>query len=317
MAVCLVTGGAGFIGSHLVEALRASGHTVRVLDNFSTGARRNLAEVEGAIELIQGDLQDFDVVREAVAGVDYVFHHAAPVASTNSLEDPVSAHHGGATGTLHVLMAAREARVQRVIYASSCCVYGAPTAAPRREDESLRPLSSYAVAKLMGEQHCVSFTGQYGLPTVRLRYFNVFGPRQPLGGPYAAKLNHILYAMLAGHRPLLHGGTLEQHDLMYVDDVVHANLLAATAPRVSGKVYNIASGRPVATMQLVATLNEILGTNLVPFGIVPDLRDDTDHHLACIDKAEVELGFCPSTSLANGLRRCVEYCRRQVAKAVR
>jgi UDP-glucose 4-epimerase len=305
MALCLVTGGAGFIGSHLVEALLGRGHAVRVLDNFSTGDPANLAEALDRIELLRGDLRDRALLREAVAGVDCVFHLAAPVEG-GGLSDPLEAHHGGATGTLELLVCARDARVRRVVYASSCCVYGEPAGLARHEDELPQPRSPYAVAKLTGEQHCAAFTGAYGLETVRLRYFNVYGPRLPLKNPYSAKLVHILRAMLAGRRPLIHGGELELQDLIYVEDVAHASLLAATARRVSGKVYNVGGGRPVSTLQIVAALNAILGTAIQPIGIMPPPGGEM-HHLACIERAEADLGFCPATDLEKGLRRCVEY----------
>jgi UDP-glucose 4-epimerase len=306
MATCLVTGGAGFIGSHLVEALVDRGHVVRVLDNFSTGNADNLAEVEGRIRLIVGDLMDFALVREAVQGADYVFHEAAPVEPALTAADPMATHHGGATGTLHVLMAAHQASVKRVIYASSCCVYGPANGLPRHEEEPTQPLSLYAVAKLTGEQHCIGFTGIYGLETVRLRYFNVFGPRQPSSSPYSTKVAQILSDMMAGRRPVIHGGTLDQQDLIYVDDVVHANLLAALAPRVAGRVYNIACGRPTTTLELVTRINTILGTQIQPIGVFPSPGEE-QHNLADVTKAETELGFCSSTDLEQGLRRCIEY----------
>ncbi len=301
------------MGSHLVEALHNRLHHVRVLDDFSTGSAENLAKVAAAVEIVHGDVRDFDVVRRAMQGVDFVFHLAAPVEESHGLADPMHTHHGGATGTLHVLMAAREAEVRRVIYASSCCVYGEPTGAQRREDELPCPLSPYAVAKLTGEQHCVGFTGLYGLETVRLRYFNVYGPRKRPDSPYASKLTHVVSTMLAGQRPFVHGGTQEMLDLSYVDDVVHASLVAATAPRVAGKVYNIGAGRPVSTMELVGLLNDLLNTNIQPIGIMPSY-DDKTNHLANIEKTEVELGFCPGTNLEKGLRLQVAYSQEALER---
>ncbi len=306
MAVCLVTGGAGFIGSHLVEALLARGHAVRLLDNFSTGRLENLSGVEDRIELVRGNLMDLAAVREVTAGAEYVFHLAAPPAGEPSLADPVGAHHCGATGTLHVLIAAREANVKRVVYASSSCVYGTPTGMPRREDEPTVPLTPYGVAKLTGEQHCIAFTGLYGLETVRLRWFNVYGARQPPGSSYSAALTQLVRQMLAGRRPALRGGLLRQQDLIFVDDVVHATVLAATAARAAGKVYNIGRGRPTTALELVATLNTILGTDLQPLEAFPG-GGEQPHNLADTRKAEVELGFCPGIDLEKGLRRCVEH----------
>jgi UDP-glucose 4-epimerase len=306
MAVCLVTGGAGFIGSHLVEELLARGQVVRVLDDFSTGHLENLAEVEDRIELVRGSVLDLPAVREVMAGVDYVFHLAGPPPGAASLADPMAAHHCGATGTLHVLVAAREANVKRLLYASSACVYGPPRGFPRREDEVTQPLSPYAVAKLTGEQQCVGFTGLYGLETVRLRYFRVFGPRQPAASPYAAALARLVKEMLEGHRPVLSGGLLAQQDLLAVGDVVHATLLAAAAPRAAGRVYNIARGRPTTSLELVETLNTILGTRLHPLEAFPS-PGEPPHNLADARKAEVELGFCPGLDLERGLRLWIEY----------
>ncbi len=306
MAVCLVTGGAGFIGSHLVEALLDRGHLVRVLDNFSTGCLENLSTVEDHIELIRGSVADFDVVREATADAEYVFHLAAPTPGVLSLADLVGTHHSGATGTLHVLIAAREANVRRVVYASSSHVYGQAIGLPRREDEPTQPLSPYGVAKLTGEQQCLGFNRLYGLETVRLRYFNVFGPRQSAGSPYAGSLRQVLRQMLTGCRPVVPVGVNCRQDLIAVDDAVYATLLAVSTPRAAGKVYNIASGRPTTPLELVAALNDILGIHLAPvetfFGPPEDVC-----HLANPHKAEVELGFCAGTSLEKGLRECVEY----------
>jgi UDP-glucose 4-epimerase len=309
MTLSLVTGGAGFIGSHLVLALLAQQHQVRVLDNFSTGSADHLAEAQGNIDVVHGDVRDYKVVCQAMQGVEYVFHQAAPIGSTGptqALMDPMEMHHSGATGTLHVLMAAQQNQVRRVLYASSCCVYGEPTYLLRREDELVRPLSPYAVAKLTGEQHCLSFTGTYGLETVILRYFNVYGPRERHDSPYASQLTHILTTMLAGHRPIIQGTPQEMLDLTYVDDAVHATLLAATAPRVAGKVYNIGSGHPISSVDLVAMLNTLLGTQIQPLNIFTS-RKDRNHHLADIQKAEIDLGFCAATPLEKGLRRHVEF----------
>ncbi|HYT88795.1 MAG TPA: NAD-dependent epimerase/dehydratase family protein, partial [Gemmataceae bacterium] len=258
----LVTGGAGFIGSHLVEALLARGHRVRVLDDFSTGRLENLEEVEDQIDLVRGTLLDLATVHKATAGADYVFHLAAPPPGEPSLADPLRTHHCGATGTLHLLLAARQANVKRVVYASSSCVYGVANDLPRREDELPLPLSPSGVAKLNGEQHCVAFTGVHGLETVRLRYFNVFGPRQPAGNTYSGEIGQLITQMLARRRPRVTGGLLRQQDLIYVDDVVHATLLSATAPRAAGRVYNIARGRPTTPLELITVLNTILGTRI-------------------------------------------------------
>jgi UDP-glucose 4-epimerase len=306
MASCLVTGGAGFIGSHLVEALLRVGHTVRVLDNFSTGSRDNLAAVEDDIEIIEGDIGELDVVRAAARGVELIFHEAALASVPRSVADPVPTHRVCATGTLHVLIAAREEGVRRVIYAASSSAYGDTPALPKRETDLPRPLSPYAVAKLVGEHYCSVFFNVYGLETVRLRYFNVFGPRQRPGGPYSAVIPLFAEAMLAGRRPLIHGDGLQSRDFTYVAEVVQANLLAAQAARVAGKVYNVACGRRTTLLELVSRLNDCLGTRLNPVHAEPR-PGDVRHSQADISLAQAELGYCPCTDLAQGLRRCLDY----------
>ena len=306
MAKCLVTGGAGFIGSHLVEALLRTGHEVRVLDNFSTGARANLAAVEADIELVEGDISDLEVVRAACQDVELVFHEAALASVPRSVADPLSTHRVCATGTLHVLMAAREAGVRRVIYAASSSAYGDTPTLPKRESDPPRPLSPYAVAKLVGENYCSVFFNVYGLETVRLRYFNVFGPRQPPGGPYSAVIPLFAEAMLAGRRPLIHGDGLQSRDFTYVAEVVQANLLAAQAARVAGKVYNVACGRRTTLLELIAQINDCLGTRIKPTHGEPR-PGDVRHSLADIALAQADLGYCPCTDLSQGLLRCLEY----------
>jgi UDP-glucose 4-epimerase len=288
-----------------VEALLARGHRVRVVDNLTTGSLANLAGAVGALDLHVGDLADLDLVRKVIVGVRWVFHQAPPSPCPNTPpEDPISTRYRDALGTIHVLCAAREAQVERVIFASSLRVYGTPGQQPVPEAAPLHPVDPYAVAKLTGEQACVTWTQLYGLETVRLRYFNVFGPRQPVGSPYATLLSEVLKAMLAGHRPVLPGNGLDAQDLIYIDDVVHATLLAAEAPRVCGRVYNIARGRPSTGRAIVETVNRILGTHLEPLYSpvrfpqhLPTLADTT--------QAEMALGFCTGMNLERSLRRCL------------
>ena len=306
MALCLVTGGGGFIGSHLVEALLRAGHAVRVLDNFSTGSRDNLAGVADRIELIEGDICELEVVRAACQGVELVFHEAALASVPRSVADPLSTHKVCATGTLHVLMAAREAGVRRVVYAASSSAYGDTPTLPKRETDPPRPLSPYAVAKLVGEHYCSVFFNVYGLETVRLRYFNVFGPRQRPGGPYSAVIPLFAEAMLAGRRPLIHGDGLQSRDFTYVAEVVQANLLAAEATRVAGKVYNVACGRRTTLLELVTRINDCLGTRVKPTHGEPR-PGDVRHSQADISLAQAELGYCPCTDMAQGLARCLDY----------
>lgn len=303
MARCLVIGGAGFIGSHLVESLVARGHAVRVLDNFSTGNASNLASVMEDIELFVGDLADVELLSQAVEGVDRIFHKASACECAWGIADPQELLHASTTNTRNLLVAALRAGVRRVVYASSASVYGA---ALRRVEEGhpTKPLSPSAVAQLAGEEECRQFTRSYGLETVRLRYFNVFGPRQ---SNYACSevIRQAIRAMLFGRHPVVNGDGLTSHDFIYVDDVVHANLLAAEARRVAGKVYNIGRGRPATALDVIAILNSLLDTALQP--LHADIRPRRDlQNLADTSRSETELGFCPATDLETGLRLCVD-----------
>ncbi len=312
----LVTGGAGFIGSHLVEALLASGHAVRVLDNFSTGDPANLAAVRDRVEVIEADVTDPDAVRYAARDVDVIFHQAALASVPRSVKDPLATHHACATGTLHVLTAARDAGVRRVVYAASSSAYGNAAELPKRESAPTDPLSPYAVAKLAGEQYCAAFTQVYGLETVRLRYFNVFGPRQPPDSPYAAVIPLFIRAMLAGRSPTLHGDGKQSRDFTYIDNVVKANLLAAVAPEAAGKVYNIACGARTTLLELVAKINALLGTAIAPVHAAPR-PGDVRHSQADISRARAELGYQPSVTVDEGLRRCLAYYQAEAAAAGR
>jgi UDP-glucose 4-epimerase len=305
MADCLVTGGAGFIGSHLVEALVARGHEVRVLDNFSTGRRENLAAVRQRIKLFEADLTDLAAVRAATRGVEVVFHQGALASVPRSVADPLATHQVCATGTLHVLLAAREAGARRVVYAASSSAYGASTRLPKRETDPTLPLSPYAVAKLAGEHYCAAFSEVYGLETIRLRYFNVFGPRQSPDSPYAAVIPLFLQAMLAGRSPVIHGDGSQSRDFTYVADVIQANLLAADAPGVGGKVYNIACGNRTSLLELVSQINQLLGSAIPP--VHDEARaGDVRHSQADISQACADLGYSPRTNFDQGLRRCLE-----------
>jgi UDP-glucose 4-epimerase len=307
MSLCLVTGGAGFIGSHLVEALLEEGHDVRVLDDFSTGSLINLANVLGKIEVIGGDLADLDLVRKAVEGVDVVFHQAALPSVPVSIDDPIPTHQACAQGTLHVLVAARDARVGRVVYGGSATAYGDTGHTPTSETETPQPLSPYAAAKLTGEHYCLSFSCAYGLETVRLRYFNVYGPRQRAGNPGSAVVPTFFEAMLNGERPVIFGDGMQTRDFTFVSDVVQANLLAAKAPRVSSRVYNIATGRSTTVLELVEMMNTILGTRIRPIHTRSrpgEIRESTGD----IARAQTDLGYCPCVDLVKGLRLCLEEC---------
>src|SRR5229473_173554 len=255
MSSCLVTGGAGFIGSHLVDGLLENGHAVRVIDNLSTGNLANLAHVRDRIEMIEGDITNSQTVNSAMHGVDLIFHQAALASVPRSVADPVSTNRVCVDGTVNVLLAARDAKVQRLVYAASSSAYGASPSLPKRETDLTLPLSPYAVAKLAGEHYCAAFSEVYGLETVRLRYFNVFGPRQPPDSPYAAVIPRFLEAMMAGKSPVIYGDGLQSRDFTYVADIVQANFLAAKAPGVSGKVFNVACGRRSSLLDLVNQIN--------------------------------------------------------------
>jgi UDP-glucose 4-epimerase len=304
MAFCLVTGGAGFIGSHLVEALLARRHAVRVLDDFSTGKRANLETVLGRIELIAGDIADPKTVRAVVRGVDWIFHLAATTGVQTGPGVSLAVHNTCATGTLHLLEAAREARVQRVVHSSSAGVYRQESVAPLCEPDMTLPGTVFAAAQLAAEHYCLAFSQTYGLETVRLRYFDVFGPRQSSEGIHASIVARFLQEMQRGRGPVIAGDGRQARDFTYVEDVIQANLLAAEAPRVSGKLFNIASGQPTSLLELVTILNHALGTK---FAAVQGAgrSGETRHSLANIVRAQTELGFCPCTDLETDVRRCL------------
>ena len=314
MASCLVTGGAGFIGSHIVEALLERGQAVRVLDDFSTGSRSNLAHLGSQVEIVEGDLTNLETVREATEGVEVVYHQGALPSVPRSVADPWTTHQVCATGTLHVLMAAREAGVRRVVYAASSSAYGNSERLPKTETDPTNPLSPYAVAKLTGEHYCAAFHKVYGLETVRLRYFNVFGPRQSPDSPYAAVIPKFIRSMLRDEAPRLHGDGLQSRDFTYIDNVVQANLLAATVPGVGGRLYNVACGHRITLVDLVAKLNSLLGTKLDP--VFEEARaGDVKHSQADIRRAQEELGYRPRVNLDWGLRCCLEGMLERAAAA--
>jgi UDP-glucose 4-epimerase len=310
MALYLVTGGAGFIGSHLVEALVQRGGRVRVLDDFSTGHRDNLEAVASSIELIEGDITDAQTVRQAMAGVEVVFHQAALASVPRSVANPLATHRACVDGTLNVLLAARDAGVRRVVYAASSSAYGNSEVLPKSEHHPTLPLSPYAVAKLAGEQYCAAFSEVYRLETVRLRYFNVFGPRQSPSSPYAAVIPLFIQALSTGKRPTIHGDGSQSRDFTFVADVVQANLLAAEAPGVSGKVYNVACGKRTTLLELVQHLNALLGTNIEPTHTAPR-PGDVKHSLADIHRASADLGYQPTTDIPTGLCHCVQWWRQR------
>ena len=305
MAHCLVTGGAGFIGSHLVDALIAAGHRVRVLDDFSTGKADNLRHVKDQIEFISGSILDPVTVRAAVKEVELVFHLAALPSVQRSIEDPIRTHAVCASGTLNILRAAVKAGVRRVIYAGSSSAYGGIPGSVRTENDPVSPLSPYAAAKVSGEAYCQSFTGSYGLETVRLRFFNIFGPRQDSKNPYSGVIALFLGTMLQGRQPTVFGDGLQSRDFTFVSNAVQAALKAAESPAAMGQVYNIGTGESTMVLDLVHHLNQYLGTKIQPvFG--PARLGDVRRSLADISKARKQLGYEPTISFAEGLRRTVE-----------
>ncbi len=308
MRKSLVTGGAGFIGSHLVEGLLKRGEAVRVLDDLSTGKRANLPGPEGRVEFVQGSVTDPAAVRRAVEGCEVVYHLAALPSVVRSIEDPVSSHEVCATGTLRVLDAARQAKVRRVVYAASSSAYGDIPGAVRREDEPVSPMSPYAAAKLAGEFYCRCFTTVYGLETVRLRFFNIFGPRQDPHSPYTGVIAIFIAALAQGRTPRIDGDGLQSRDFTYVENAVQAVMKAADAPAASGNVYNVGNGGSVTVLDLVKHLNELLGTDIKPVH-GPARPGDVRHSQADITRARRDLGYEPAVSFVEGLRRTLEWYR--------
>ncbi len=308
MARCLVTGGGGFIGSHLVEGLVNAGHTVRVLDDFSTGNRANLQAVGGRIDLVAGSITDENQVRQAAAGCQVIYHLAALPSVTKSVENPLLSHDICATGTLRVLEAAREAGARRVVFGASSSAYGDQPGPIRTEDDLLIALSPYAAAKLAGEHYCRAFTASYGLETVRLRFFNVFGPRQDPKSPYSGVIALFSAAMSQGRQPTIFGDGLQTRDFVYVDNVVAALMQAAQAPAASGNVYNIATGLGTTVLDLVRSLNELLGKNLQPL-FAPPRAGDVRYSQADISRARRDLGYHPAVPFLEGLRRTLAWYR--------
>ena len=310
MGMYLVTGGAGFIGSHIATALVRRGDHVRILDNLSTGHRANFAAIADDIEFIEGDVADGPTVRRAVAGVECIFHQAALASVPRSVESPLDTNAACVTGTATVLDEARRADVRRVVYAGSSSAYGDQPNSSKRETDLPQPLSPYAAAKLAGEMYCQAFYHTYGLETVTVRYFNVFGPRQDPDSPYSAVIPLFITIMLSGQRPTVFGDGLQSRDFTYVDNVVHGNLLAAAAPRekVAGHSINVANGRSTTLLQLIEALNDMLGTAVEPVFDKPR-AGDVRESLADITQARKLLDYEPQVDFIEGLRRSIDYYR--------
>jgi UDP-glucose 4-epimerase len=314
----LVTGGGGFIGSHLVEALLLRGASVRALDNLTTGCQANLAEArarsgaQGSLTFIEGDVTDRQTVREAIKGADYVLHQAALPSVQRSVEDPMTSNQVKVVGTLNVLMAAQEAGVRRLVYASSSSVYGDSAQLPKIESMPTNPLSPYAVSKLAAEAYCRAFTRVYGLETVSLRYFNVFGPRQDPNSLYAAVLPRFIEALLSHKPPVIFGDGAQSRDFTYIENVVQANLLALDAEGASGEAFNIACGERISLKAVLECLAEFSNQAVAPDYQAPR-AGDIKHSLADISKAKRVLGYRPVIPFREGLKRTLEFFRQRRA----
>jgi UDP-glucose 4-epimerase len=314
MRTFLVTGGAGFIGSHIAETLVQRGDRVRVLDNLSTGFLSNLDGFRERIELIEGDVTDARLTAKAVEGVDCVFHEAALASVPASVERPLDSHAACATGTVVLLDAARRAGVRRVVYAASSAAYGDQPTSTKRESDLPSPLSPYAAAKLSGELYCHAFWATFGLETVAIRYFNVFGPRQDPNSQYSAVIPLWISVILSGRQPIIYGDGHQSRDFSFVANVVHANLLAADAPDVAGRTINAADGRSIDLLNLLEMLNRLLGMNCKP-QFAPARAGDVRESQADITLARRLLGYEPQVGFEEGLRRSIDYYRTLARRA--
>jgi len=311
MARYVVTGGGGFIGSHIVEELVRRDETVTVIDNFSTGKHENVEPFEDDIEVIEADIAEAKNLTQFLKGADYVIHQAAIPSVPKSIIDPVKSHNANVNGTLRLLVACREAGVKRVVYASSSSLYGDSPTLPKHEGMMPNPLSPYGAQKLFAEMYCQVFTRAYGLETVALRYFNVFGPRQDATSQYSGVLALFIPAVLQDRRPTIYGDGLQSRDFTFVKNVVEANLLACKAPAVAGEVFNVACGDRITVISMLQQINKITGKDIAP--IYGDLRKgDIKHSQADITRAKERLGYQPKVSFEEGLRSTIEWYRKNL-----
>jgi UDP-glucose 4-epimerase len=312
MALYLITGVGGFIGSSLARELLARGEQVRGVDNFSTGKRDNIAEILDRIDFRETDILDLDAMKNACTGVDYVLHQAAIPSVPKSVLDPIGSNRANIDGTVNVLVAARDAKVNRVVYAASSSAYGDTPTLPKHEGMTPDPISPYAVAKLASERYMTSFYRCYGLETVSLRYFNIFGPRQDPSSPYSGVLAKFITQMLKGQQPTIFGDGEQSRDFTYIDNAVEANLLACKAPalQAAGKVFNVATGKRITLTETFKLLQELTSYAGSPIH-GPERRGDIKHSLADISAAEHNLGYKPKVYFQEGLRRTVEWYRRE------
>jgi len=309
MSSYLVTGGAGFIGSHLAEELLRRGQRVRVIDSLITGKRRNLNHLPD-VEFVEGDVADFEACARAVRGIDYVLHQAAIPSVPRSVKDPITSNRANIDGSINMLVAARDAGVKRLVYAGSSSAYGDTPTLPKREDMPTNPLSPYALQKLVAEQYCQMFTRLYGFETVTIRYFNVFGPRQDPGSPYSGVISLFSTALLEDRRPTIYGDGEQTRDFTYIANVVDGVLRACDAPQAAGEVINVATGGRISLNELLRTMNQIVGSAVQPLyaeGRAGDVRDSQ----ADISKARTVLGYQPLVTLEEGLRRTLDWCRSE------
>ena len=307
---CLVTGGAGFIGSHLVEGLLERGHSVRVVDNFLTGKRENLARVVSKIELVEGDIRDFSLCQKITREIDWIFHQAALPSVPRSVEDPGLSNEINVTGTLNLLIAARKAAVKKFIFASSSSVYGDDQNLPKREDILGQPLSPYAITKRVGEMYCLVFNQLYGLSTICLRYFNIFGPRQDPHSQYAAVIPNFIQRMIESRPPVIFGDGFQSRDFTYVANVVEANIRAAEVTEVEKRIFNIACGQRITVMELVEWINRILGKDIKPV-FDPPRPGDIKHSYADISLAQKYLDYQPKVNFEAGLRATIKWYQQR------
>jgi UDP-glucose 4-epimerase len=306
MAGYVVTGGAGFIGSHIVEELLLQNERVTVIDNFSTGKRENVKPFEGKAEIVDADLAEAKNLAQIIKGADYVIHQAAIPSVPKSIIDPVKSHHANVNGTLQLLVACREAGVKRVVYASSSSLYGDSPTLPKHEGMMPNPLSPYGAQKLFAEMYCQVFTKAYGLETVSLRYFNVFGPRQDATSQYSGVLALFIPAVLQGRRPKIYGDGEQSRDFTYVKNVVEANLLACKAPGVGGQVFNVACGDRITVNSMLQQINKITGKDISP--IYAEARaGDIKHSQAEIRLAKERIGYQAKVSFEEGLRNTIDW----------
>ena len=314
--IALVTGGAGFIGSHIASALASAGARVRIIDDLSTGYRENLEEIRGEVDFIHASLAEEEPLRKALEGVELVFHEAAIPSVPRSVENPRQTHIASVESTFSLLLASREKKVRRIVYAASSSAYGDQPMLPKVESMLPEPLSPYAVAKLVGEHYCQVFTRVYGLETVSLRYFNVFGPRQDPSSQYSGVISRFISALLGGERPVIYGDGEQSRDFTYIDNVVDANLKAAESSRAIGQVINIANGERISLNQLLDELKSLTGKSDVVANYTAPRGGDVKHSLADISRARSLLGFEPRVDLRAGLQLTIDWwAKSRFAKA--